>query len=682
MTTDIRTDASTSTLASHMPTPLSVLMIILIVVMCYVNILQNGFIGDDHYIIEVNGDPLNVGSVFSAFTSVDRLVESDVVPYYRPFARISYLVDRATFRLDPSGYHVVNLSLHVLCALLMYFVLIRLDCDPIVSVASALLFGVHPINSQAVNFISARNNILSSIFVLGSLLVFFRAERQHAKSGYVFSGFLFFLGLLSKETAIMALPIIILLKITYEKSWKNMRTILLWDVAYILPHVLFLGVYLFLRFFAIDNNYIYDNAAGFVGRIRQAVYILPAYASMVTIPRNLNFVHEIPKRVDCLAMSLLVRWTLLIVAVTALLHSGGRIARFGLIWFVINFIPVSNLVPMPSAPMAERYLYLPMMGIFAAVMDASFHLAKKFKFERTLIASLLTVVVLCGFVTFERNKDWRDDLSWTQRIVKVNPTYALGHFDLAYELMLRGDALSAAQSFKTALELGLQPVKTSWANYYLGVINAEAGRWPEAELFFQKAVQANSGNYAAHYILASRAAVQKRREALKEYADFLQTMELQSVPLLTEVNNKIRELDSSMKYRTARDIHNDDGEILSNNGKLLLRFASGTRFYYYPLKNKRDDVLTITTRQRLSRLDLRALALKLVRYQFDRVSDARFVFTIHCGQKIFKTDSLEILAADGRVLGLSYPEKENYTMYEYLVPGTPLRSLADKVCNP
>jgi protein O-mannosyl-transferase len=268
-----------------------IIFLCVVVAVCYAGSIGNGFVSDDHYILELNHDGFGVRPIIKMFLENDTLFNSlSAVPYYRPVNRASYAFDKLLFGLNPAGYHIINVVLHTVCTVLFFLTLLRMGCGMFASVTAATLFGIHPINSEAVNFLSARNNILATAFVLASFLAWLRAEETGRKVLFSISAFLFFLAILSKETGIMLLPFLLFLKLYDDRQYRIPNTILTKDLSFIAYHVIFLVVYLLLRSIAIDASFIHDHIAGLTARMHQLFFILPTYFFLFIAPGDSAFI--------------------------------------------------------------------------------------------------------------------------------------------------------------------------------------------------------------------------------------------------------------------------------------------------------------------------------------------------------------------------------------------------------
>lgn len=659
-----------------------IILICLAVFACYANSFHNGFVSDDHYIIELNREPPGFESLIKAFTSADRLVATDETPYYRPLNRYSYILDHHFFGLNPTGYHAVNIGLHAICAILLYLTLLRQRCGPIPSLGAALLFGVHPVNSEAVNFISARNNILAAIFMLGSFLVFLRAEKNGGRDGHILSGFLFFLGILSKETALMLLPLLFFLKTFRRGGPVKPGKLLKSEMGYILPHTLFLAVYLSLRFVALDNDYIHDHLSGLPQRVWQLVYILPKYFSLVIAPRNLNFFYQVPDSFVSIAFPLAAAWILLAAATAYLVKARNDAIIFGLAWFVCCFIPISNLVPIPSAPMAERYFYLPFIGVLVVAADRLHHFSGRFGARRQAYVAVIFLVAACGYLTYKRNYDWRDNLALSKSLVRSDPSSSSAHFELGYEFLLRGDGTMAGKEWERAVQLHPPPAVACRAYSYLGGLSLLRHHDDLAERCFAEAATADKRNPSPHLALATLYFGRGRGgEARHEYRMFLKTVNICLTHLIPEANGRIEELERKPHSSPQRPIlAGAEGIKPGERWRLYKRLASGTELYYDAgsIRIMGDDV-TVSARYLLGKSDKWLYALRFVRFPLSDLAEVRYLFEMKGPMGLYKTLRFEFRDSAGNLLGVCEPEREYQVRYEYAVPGTSMWTLVREV---
>jgi hypothetical protein len=494
---------------------ITMLFLALLTVAVYGNSLANGFVWDDEYIIVADH------AVRDPSRALSLILSPDVVkPYYRPLSRASYLLDYQLFGMHPAGFHAVNVLIHLLNVLLLYLLALRLFRMTAPAALAAALFAVHPINTETVDFLSARNTLLTLFFVFSSLLVFHKGLMARSRGRLVLSGFLWFLGLLSKEPAAVAIVIFGVMAFMLPEqraSTPGQRA------AVMLPHFVFAGVYALLRMIALGGT-LGEGASmsGLTGRITGNIYTIPRYLGLILFPSHLTIAHPLSSQPFGAPPLLIAVWGVIVISTWLLLRTRSAPVLFGLLWFVINYIPISNIVPIPSAPMAERYLYLPAVGLWIIAADRGYALYAKLHNSKALAAAAAAIMVLLGGVTAHRSGDWKNNIALFGSVVRSDPASAFGHFNLGNSLRDAGDWEGATREWLETLRLD---PGHSGAMTQLGSLAAVRGDLGAAERWFRAAVTADPGNAMARFNLALVFEKTGRPgEALAQYDLFLKNV--------------------------------------------------------------------------------------------------------------------------------------------------------------
>jgi tetratricopeptide (TPR) repeat protein len=427
------------------------LLVAAIAFLVYANSLGNGFVWDDDVVIVAN--PALRGSALSLFSTIDTGRAIELTPYYRPLTVLTFLIEERAHGLTPFPMHLVNVLLHAANAFLVYLLARSLVIDTYAALLAGLLFAVHPINTEAVDFISARNTLLSGFFILVAYLLHRRSIIRENFSGALAGAVFLLAGLFSKETALAGLPFIIAQEITQLRSTSGR----LRAVGRLLPYAVCIASYLVLRNNTLSNAGVKIAVLSGLGmRLLDNLYIIPRYLLTVLWPTALSAKYFIPDDLHLLALPLGAAW-ICIIALLAWLSTRGRshVTLFGLAWLTAFWLPVSGIFPIPSAPFADRYLYIPAIGLWLVVSDQAFRLVPANVTARRygVIAAALILLMLAG-LTVRRNLDWKGDISLFSRIVEQYPEQAFGHHNLgcAYLDKLRSLDL-AEEEFQRALAL-------------------------------------------------------------------------------------------------------------------------------------------------------------------------------------------------------------------------------------
>jgi len=440
--------------------------------------LPNRFVWDDEPIVVEDPATKDLGQLPTVLLSPD-----EVKPYYRPLNRASYLVDYQLFGMSPGGFHLVNLLVHAAGALALYALGLALFARRGPALAAALLLAVHPIHSESVAFVSARNNLFALAFSLVALLLFVHAARRRSMPLAWGSGLAFFLALASKEQGLMVLAVIVALLVL-----RSTRSLLggapRWTV--LVPHGVALALYAGLRTAALGGPGGGGAATiwtGLGGRLAQNLYVLPTYLGLSLFPSGLTVFHELPARGWSLWWVPLA-WVAILGALALLLRRPSPVATLGLLWLGLQLLTVANIVPIPSASMAERFFHLPAIGLWIVLADVGARLAAGVP-ARWVTAATASALVALGVRSAVRDRDWRDDVALFESAVAVDPRSPSATFNLGVALKDAGDLDGAARAWRATLALAPDD---PGAHAQLGTLAAVQGDLAAAEAHYRAAL--------------------------------------------------------------------------------------------------------------------------------------------------------------------------------------------------
>lgn len=548
-----------------------VILLAFVTIVTYGKSIHNGFVWDDHDIIVnniVNRDFSNIGALIH---SPDSTVSGNQKTYYRPLNRFTYMIDYHLFGLNPAGYHIENIFIHLINVVLLYLLGIRLFSKTAPAFISALLFAVYPINAEAVNFISGRNNLLATFFVLSSFITYLHAQARGKTAYFYLSALLFFMGLLSKEIASMLVVFLLMDPFSFQNFRERIKT----RIYSLMPFVVFTAVYLVMRANALSDVLgVNRNTEGILERLWQNICIIPKYLSVIFFPLNLNVKYTVPSNYLADGVWLLITWIAISAAVFFLIKGKNAFSRFGLLWLAINFIPISNIIPIPSAPMAERYLYLPAIGLWiiaAAQLDV---LYSKLTVKKTVAAASALVILCLVVVTLNRNTDWRDNMALFSSTVREDPKSAWGHYQLGTVLNSQGRIDEAIGHFQLAIKL--VPDYTE-AHSNLGIAYAKKGWMDRAGEHIQIALRLepdsaeNHNNLGIFYGFKGQhdKAIEQFHVALKLKPDFEEAYKNLGIAHSNngQVNKAVEYLQMALKLRPDdADAHNNLGIAYAEEG--------------------------------------------------------------------------------------------------------------------
>lgn len=520
-------------------------LLVLCTLIVYSSSLLNDFVWDDLVVVVAKIESSRLADIPGLFFQSDS-IGSIGAPYYRPLNLATYIVDSLFYGHHPAGYHLTNLAFHILAVLSLYLVSIALFTNRAIAWIASLLFAVHPINAEAVNFISARNNILASLFVLLSLHAYIKHE--HSKSAFALqlSALLFLLGLLCKETAAMLLAV---LALQGALVWCR-REPALAAAARLWPFGVSMALYLALRANALSETPGIDlQLENLLSRLSLHLTILPKYLGLVLLPIDLSVSRLPPDGGYPISIWTLLAWIAIVAGGYGLWRSKSPATRLGLLWFVVNYVPISNVVPTPSAAMAERFFYLPAIGIWWIVADQLVQIDEKSRGKKMLRATFFGALIALACLSFARSLDWRSNVSLFEKEVKSNPSLAENHYNLCTSYLDEGDYSRAEAACLDAdrLDPGNTDVLTQ-----LGNLQQAQRRYERSVSFYQRAVEADASNVNARYNLARLLEnLGRRGEAWGHYQALYQTLPAEHY-LRADVRSRLNDLARSLRATPPR----------------------------------------------------------------------------------------------------------------------------------
>jgi tetratricopeptide (TPR) repeat protein len=440
---------------------------LVIVCICYLNSLPNDFVFDDAAIVGSNPAIRSVSPIHFLKSSYWTQQQSEGI--YRPLTIFSLSLDYALWHRWAPGFRLTNLTLHAINGFLVFLLCSSLLGEGIVPVAAMLIYIVHPAHTEAVTSIVGRSELFSACFFMGAWLLF-RNGRT------IWSAVLFFLALLSKENAIV-LPAILLLDTvgTIYRSVNESAPEARKSVApaegrgvdsevsrapYRLGCLLFVALaYLVLRFSVLGSIGIPVSAQYMSGRLTYFERLMTSgrvfihYLILIFFPVNLAGDYDF-NAIPIARFSSLDAWLGLVLILAIVLgavwyRSRNWALTFSILFAFVVFMPSSNWILPISVLMAERFLYLPLVGVSIALAIA--FSALKDPRHRKLIAAggLAVAIVLCNSHDYIR----RNDFTFFANMVRVVPNSAKARLGYGYALLQVGRNDEAASQLEAGLRI-------------------------------------------------------------------------------------------------------------------------------------------------------------------------------------------------------------------------------------
>jgi tetratricopeptide (TPR) repeat protein len=514
---------------------LPIALLVCVSAVVYFNSLSNGFVYDDLATIVENTHIKRFGNYLSSFYTPSYFKISGGEASYRPVATLSYYLLYAVFDVNPFGYHLASVVLHIFNVILVYLMAHVILNRKGSAVMVGLLFACHPVNTEAVNAISYNEDLIAAFFYFLALLLYMKLETSAPNQNLLFltlSLFFFLLGLLSKEMAITLPAIVVLYDLTLREPASPKISInrvleVVQERKY--AYIGFLGVslfYLWLRFFAFYNPEEVETQIW--GRLIDRVIYLPVlffkYIKLSLFPLTLNadYVFSYPTRFFDVGPVLAVVFVLALIVFSLLVFSRSKTTSFGIWWFLVTLFPVYNLIQIYN-PFAERYLYIPLFGLCLVVAIFLEFVMDRFSFTRSpaiKVLIILCIVVFYSIISINRNKDWKDSFSLWTKTLEVEPNSFRAHGNLARVYQEKGLLEASLREVKKTMALNPKDYK---AYYNLGVVLGKQGIISEAIAAYKKTIEMNPQFKNAHFNLGNIYKTQNRmEEARRAYQKVVQ----------------------------------------------------------------------------------------------------------------------------------------------------------------
>jgi tetratricopeptide (TPR) repeat protein len=505
---------------------------------------------DDHGYVSENQHVqtgITADSVRWAFTSRD-------CSNWHPVTWLSHMLDCQLFGLNASGPHWVNLGFHLANTLLLFFVLRQMTAAVWCSAFVAALFALHPTHLQSVAWISERKDTLSAFFFLLTLWAYARYAlgmtsgkwqvagtkavtpppgpspvTRHPSLFYGLALAFFILGLMSKPM-LVTLPVILLLLDFWPlgriADWENAVQFpvlrrLLWEKV---PFVALSVGSSIVTFWAQQaaGAVIALGALPWYWRTPNTLVFYVDYLGKMFWPVNLAILYPYPyiwiPTVEIVSCGLL----LLVLSVFCIRQARRQPwLLVGWFWFVVMLVPVIGLVQVGIQAMADRYTYLPSIGLFIAVAWSMAGVAAVSRFWRAaMVAGATALVLACLLDTRYQLRYWRDSVTLFTHTLAVTGENPAVRLNLGMALVESGDLAGAARNYRAVLK---RLPDYEDVHYRLGYVLIQQERYEEARAEFGEVLRLNPNNpFARKFYGDTLAAQGKYAEAGAEYTAALE----------------------------------------------------------------------------------------------------------------------------------------------------------------
>lgn len=530
-------------------TPMMIVLLLAITFITYIPALSNGFVlwDDPEYVLQSPYiQKIDLNTLFSVY----------YMGNYHPLALLSLAIDYSLFEFNPFGYHFMNLAFHLVNTLLV-FVFVQLltrKTSPFVSFFTALMFGIHPMHVESVAWVSERKDVLYTLFFLSSLVIYLQYTIKGGIHRYGLAIVLFLLSLLSKGQAVVLAPV--LLVIDYFFGNGITKKTVLEKIPFFALSLTFgiIAIKAQGEEAAINENYYSKATSIFWGSYGYLVYLFKS-----VLPLKLSGAYPYPINMEDRSMpSYFYIMPVIAIAVLATLlvkFKTNKYVWFGLLFFSITISIVLKFIPVGDTIIAERYTYIPYIGLFIMIGKGLENLLANAKTKNIAIGIFLFAFLGSSAASFARIGVWKDSFTFWGDVTEKYPNYwraynclgqeylkaqnyekAAEYFTLSgardkwappVPYMMRGaiytdhlkDYDKAAEDFKKVISFPNPNDPTQLdARHNLGLVYLRKGAYQEAIAILNEAMQMNPNHPKGYYLRGLvYAALNENDKAIADY---------------------------------------------------------------------------------------------------------------------------------------------------------------------
>ena len=481
---------------------------------------------------------------------------------WHPLTWLSHQLDVQFFGMDPAGHHGVSLFFHVANTLLLFFLLNRMTQTLWQSAAVAFLFALHPLHVESVAWVAERKDVLSTFFLLLTLWAYFVYTRGPGVVRMIPVAVLFALGLLSKPM-LVTLPFVLLLldywplgryrapekpalqplptpgiespgkkkkqrkkaagespPVPPERKEPSAAAIVPWAlVTEKIPLFALTILSSIMTFLAQQKGGAMSplDDIPLLMRLGNALISYASYIVKTVFPQGLAVFYPYPSGIaawQVLGSAALIG-TMTFLAVRC--RKQYPYAFVGWFWYLGTLVPVIGIVQVGMQAMADRYTYVPQIGLFIAVAWGAGDLASRQSHGRKILAALTAVVFASlTVVTWNQISHWRSSITLFEHALRVTEQNSLAHLNLGVALNRAGKGSEAAEHYREALRIN---PNSSGGHFNLANYYVSTGRKDEALNHYREAIRINP-RYANAYNNLGLLMVSERRaeEAIPYYS--------------------------------------------------------------------------------------------------------------------------------------------------------------------
>ncbi len=417
--------------------------IVLISFIAYLPVLHNGLINWDDNVYIINNpllQSINLKEVFS----------QNIGGNYHPLTILTLAVEYHFFGLNATGYHAFNLLLHVFNIILVFYTIYFLSNKSAVALVASLLFGIHPMHVESVAWAAELKDLLYTFFFLASYIFYLKYLKDFKRTFYVFALVLFLLSILSKAMA-ASLPILLILTDYFRGRKLNIKAVLEKAPFFLIAITFGIVAVLAQKSMGATDVIVFS----FPQRIIFACYGFISYLYKFLLPVQLSAYYPYPIKSGEVIPVLYYSFVVFCLALVAFVIYSLRYSKkifFGIGFFAITVFLVLQLLPVGGTVMADRYSYIPSIGIFYLTGEGVYLLwSKKQKLTALILIGVFTIFF--SVKSYDRCKVWEKDITLWNNVISQYQTIPIAYNNRGSALIHENKSTEAINDFNQAIEL-------------------------------------------------------------------------------------------------------------------------------------------------------------------------------------------------------------------------------------
>ena len=439
---------------------------------------------DDFVYVSEN---LNIQSGITA-DSIRWAFGTTYADFWHPLTWLSLMADYDVYSLQAGGYHITNLIFHILSALLLFWLFHRMTGEIWKSAFVSAFFALHPLHVESVAWVSERKDVLSAFFWMLTLCFYVVYTEKPNTKRYLPVLFCFTLALMSKPMVVTLPVIMVLLDYWPLKRFQNKESLsklFLWQVKEKLPLLILSAV------FSVITVYAQHDSSGayfpLMARLVNAPVAFALYLIKTFLPHNLAVFYPFPSHYPLWQV---IGGSLLILAVTIFVILKAKRSPYllvGWLWFTIILLPVIGILQVGNHAMADRYMYLPLIGIGIMLSWGIPHFfADRKTGGKILFPAALVFLLLLTLLTWKQCGYWKNSKALFHQALKTTTGNYIAHGTLGVALLKEGQIEKAIDHLNKAIQIRPDYYKPYDSR---GVAYDQQGQYEQAITDFSTAIR-------------------------------------------------------------------------------------------------------------------------------------------------------------------------------------------------